>query len=99
MSNAIAAIRDAIINDAPAEEFASLELPTSVRGAMVMAEDQEMFGDLADDDRDPRKAVKVQDFPLPELAPDDCGSLEYTAFLHVEAVEPACEQRFDRRRH
>ena len=71
MSNAIAAIRDAIVNNAPAEEFASLELPTSVRGAMVFAEDQEMFGDLADDDRDPRQAVKVQDFPLPELAPDE----------------------------
>lgn len=71
MSNAIAAIRDAIVNDAPAEEFAGLELPTSVRGAMVLAEDQEMFGDLGDDDRDPRQAVKIQDFPLPELAPDE----------------------------
>ena len=71
MSNAIAAIRDAIINDAPGEEFASLEMPTTVRGAMVRAEDQEMFGDLSDDDRDPRQAVKVDDFPLPEIAPDE----------------------------
>jgi crotonyl-CoA reductase len=38
---------------------------------MVRAEDQEMFGDLPDEERDPRKSTRVEEFPLPELAPDE----------------------------
>jgi crotonyl-CoA reductase len=71
MPSAIDAIRDAILHDASGEEIATLELPTEVRGALVRAEDAEMFGDLPDDDRDPRKALRVEPFPLPELAPDE----------------------------
>ncbi len=71
MPSAIDAIRDAIMSDAPAETFAGLALPETVRGALVRAEDQEMFGDLGDDERDPRKAVRIDEFPLPELAPDE----------------------------
>ena len=71
MPSAIDAIRDAIVSDAPADTFAELPLPESVRGALVRAEDQEMFGDLPDDERDPRKSTRVEEFPLPELAPDE----------------------------
>src|SRR3954453_7763241 len=71
MPSAIDAIRDAIVSDAPAETFADLAVPELVRGALVRAEDQEMFGDLSDDDRDPRKSTRVEEFPLPELAPDE----------------------------
>jgi crotonyl-CoA reductase len=71
MPSAIDAIRDAVLNDASGEEIAALELPTEVRGALVRAEDAEMFGDLSEDDRDPRKALRVEPFPLPELAPDE----------------------------
>ncbi len=71
MPSAIEAIRDAIVNDAPAEEIAALELPTTARGALVREEDVDMFGDLPDDDRDPRQALRIEEFPLPELAPDE----------------------------
>src|SRR5438067_928781 len=69
--SAIDAIRDAIVGDAPADVFAGLAVPDAARGALVRAEDQDMFGDLSDDERDPRQAVKVEEFPLPELAPDE----------------------------
>jgi crotonyl-CoA reductase len=71
MPSAIDAIRDAILHDANGEEIAALPVPAEVRGALVRADDVEMFGDLSDDDRDPRKALRVEEFPLPELAPDE----------------------------
>jgi crotonyl-CoA reductase len=71
MPSAIDAIRDAIVSDAPAATFAELPLPEAVRGALVRADDQEMFGDLPDEERDPRKSTRVEEFPLPELAPDE----------------------------
>ena len=37
MPSAIEAIRDAIVSDAPADVFADLAVPESVRGALVVA--------------------------------------------------------------
>jgi crotonyl-CoA reductase len=67
----IDAIRHAILEDAPAAEIGSLALPESVRGALVKADEQEMFSGLASDDKDPHRSVHVEEFPLPELAPDE----------------------------
>ena len=71
MSSAMDTIREAIVNDAPADDLGALELPATARGALVRAEDVDLFGDLPDDDRDPRKALRIEEFPLPELAPDE----------------------------
>ena len=67
----IDAIRSAILNGASGEEIASLPLPSSARGALVKAEEAEMFAGLESDAKDPRKSVHVEEFPLPELAPDE----------------------------
>ncbi len=67
----IDAIRNAILEDAPAEEIGALPLPESARGALVKADEQEMFAGLASDDKDPHRSVHVEEFPLPELAPDE----------------------------
>src|SRR5215470_18993309 len=67
----IDAIRSAIVDGAPADDFASLELPESFRGAVVRADEQEMFAGLPSEEKDPRKSVHVDDVPLPELAPDE----------------------------
>ncbi|MGQ0824422.1 MAG: crotonyl-CoA carboxylase/reductase [Actinomycetota bacterium] len=67
----IRAIRDAILAGAPADELAHLPVPTAVRGALVKADEQEMFAGLASEEKDPRKSIHVEEFPLPELAPDE----------------------------
>ena len=42
-----------------------------MRGALVKADEQEMFADLPSEEKDPRKSTHVEEFPLPELAPDE----------------------------
>ena len=62
----IDAIRAAVLNGAPGDELAALPLPEAVRGALVKADEQEMFNGLPSEDKDPRKSIHVEDFPLPE---------------------------------
>jgi crotonyl-CoA reductase len=71
MTTEIEAIREAILRGAPGEEIGALPLPKTVRGALVKAEEQEMFAGVESADKDPRKSIHVEQFPLPELAPDE----------------------------
>src|SRR3954468_4966240 len=71
MTTEIDAIRAAVLEGAPGDELASLPLPEAVRGALVKADEQEMFAGLPSEDKDPRKSIHVEEFPLPELAPDE----------------------------
>jgi len=71
MSSEIDAIRNAILAGASADEIGALPLPQAVRGALVKADEQEMFAGIESADKDPRKSIHVEDFPLPELAPDE----------------------------
>lgn len=71
MTTEIDAIRSAVLEGAPGEEISSLALPEGVRGALVRADEQEMFAGVASEDKDPRTSIHVEDFPLPELAPDE----------------------------
>ena len=67
----IDAIRAAILSGAPASELESLPLPATARGALVKADEIEMFAGVASAEKDPRKSTHVEQFPLPELAPDE----------------------------
>jgi crotonyl-CoA reductase len=67
----IDAIRDAILSGATGDDIAALPLPSTARGALVKVDEQEMFEGLASEDKDPRKSIHVDQFPLPELAPDE----------------------------
>ena len=64
-------ILDAILNDAPAEEFASIEIPESYRAITVHKDDVGMFADLPTRDKDPRKSLHLDDVPVPELGPGE----------------------------
>ena len=55
----------------PGDELGALPLPEAVRGALVQADEQEMFAGLPSEEKDPRKSTHVEEFPLPELAPDE----------------------------
>jgi crotonyl-CoA reductase len=70
MSTEIDAIRTAIVEGATAD-IGSLPLPEAVRGALVRADEQEMFAGVPSEQKDPRTSTHVEEFPLPELAPDE----------------------------
>ena len=65
------AVRTAIVDGAPADEFAALEVPESFRAAVVRADETEMFEGVASEEKDPRKSVHIDEVPMPELAPDE----------------------------
>ncbi len=70
MSTEIDAIRTAILEGATAD-MGTLPLPEAARGALVRADEQEMFAGVPSEQKDPRKSTHVEEFALPELAPDE----------------------------
>src|SRR3954451_24949891 len=82
----IDAIRTAILQGAPGEELASLELPAAARGALVKADEQEMFAGLQSEDKDPRKSIHVEEFPLPEIAPDEAYIAVMASAINLNTV-------------
>jgi len=65
-------IADAIISgDATSDDFAALEVPDHYTGALLRREDEAMFEGIPTRDRDPRKALRIEDVPMPELGPGE----------------------------
>ncbi|HUF32910.1 MAG TPA: crotonyl-CoA carboxylase/reductase [Acidimicrobiales bacterium] len=64
-------ILDAIQAGASGDDLANIALPESFRAATVHADEVDMFEGVESNDKDPRKALHVEDVPLPELAPDE----------------------------
>jgi crotonyl-CoA reductase len=64
-------IREAIISDAPAEEFAIIPVPESYRGVTVHKDEADMFAGLPSSEKDPRRSLHLDDVPTPELAPGE----------------------------
>ena len=65
-------IVDAISSgDATSEDFANLAVPDHYTGALLRKEDETMFEGIPTRDRDPRKALRIEDVPVPELAPGE----------------------------
>ncbi len=71
MTTAMDEIKSAILTGAPGEDIGGLALPATFRGALVRADEQDMFEGMAPEDKDPRQSVHVEDVELPELAPDE----------------------------
>jgi crotonyl-CoA reductase len=64
-------IRDLILEGAPGEELGSLELPETMRAAVVRKDEQEMFTGIASEEKDPRKSLHIDEVPLPPLGPNE----------------------------
>ena len=65
-------ILDAIMSGtATREDFAAIEVPESYRGITVHADEQDMFEGLATREKDPRKAIHLDEVPTPELGPGE----------------------------
>ena len=55
----------------PGTRSARCRCPRRPGARSVRAEDQNMFDGMPSEQKDPRKSIRVEDFPLPELAPDE----------------------------
>src|SRR5581483_8811361 len=63
-------IRDAILSG-DSSAVATLPVPASYRGVVVRADEVGMFEGLETRDKDPRKALHLQDTPTPEPGPGE----------------------------
>src|SRR3954452_8533280 len=82
----IDAIRTAILTGAWASEIEALPIPATVRGALVKADEVDMFDGVASDDKDPRKSTHVEQFALPELAPDEASVAGMASAINFNTV-------------
>src|SRR5918998_2576390 len=64
-------ILEAVQAGATGEELAALPVPESYRAAVVRKDEMTMFEGIPSSDKDPRKAIHVEDVATPELAPDE----------------------------
>lgn len=65
-------IRDAIVSGtAEPGDFAAMTIPESYRAVTVHKDEQQMFDGMATRDRDPRRALHVDEVPLPEIGPGE----------------------------
>ena len=62
---------DAVRAGASPDVLAATPLPATSRGVVVRREDQHMFDGVASRDKDPRVSLHLQEFELPEMAPDE----------------------------
>jgi len=71
VAGSIDQIRSAILDDAPGEDIAALELPEAVTAAFVRKDEQDMFEGMDSSAKDPRKSLHVDEVPLPPLGPNE----------------------------
>jgi crotonyl-CoA reductase len=62
------AIRDAIVDGAPPEDFAAIPIPDHYRAITVHKDEASMFEGVASRDKDPRTSLHLDDVPVPALA-------------------------------
>jgi crotonyl-CoA reductase len=93
------AIRTAILENAPGEVIAGLELPSSMRAAVVRKDDEHLFDGLADKDKDPRHSLHIDEVPLPPLGPNEVLIAPMASAINYNTVwtalfEPVSTFRF-----
>jgi crotonyl-CoA reductase len=83
---AIDAIRDAILNDASGEDIAGIELPESIRAAVVRKDEVDMFEGIDRSEKDPRKSLHVDEVPTPPLGPNEVLIAPMASALNYNTV-------------
>lgn len=62
-------LADAVISEATAEQLLSCQIPATYLAAHISREDEDIFGDA--EDKDVRRSIRVDEVPMPDLAPDE----------------------------
>ncbi|MFP4635968.1 MAG: crotonyl-CoA carboxylase/reductase [Nitriliruptoraceae bacterium] len=93
------AIHQAILEGAAGPELAGLELPETMRAAVVHRRDEEVFVGADDADKDPRRTLKVEQVPLPPLGPNEVLIAPMASAINYNTVwtslfEPVSTFRF-----
>jgi len=68
---AMDAIRAAIAEGADRDTLAALELPETIRAAVVRKDQEHHFDGVDPEDRDPRETLHVEEVPRPPLGPNE----------------------------
>jgi len=64
-------VREAVVGDASAEDFAALTIPESYRAITIHKDEELMFEGVPSKEKDPRKSIHLDDVPVPVLAPGE----------------------------
>jgi crotonyl-CoA reductase len=80
------AIRQAVLDNAPGEEIARLELPETMRAAVVRKSEVDMFDGVASEEKDPRKSLHVDEVPIPPLGPNEVLIAPMASALNYNTV-------------
>src|SRR5580658_159329 len=62
---------DAAVAGESSDVLAEIPMPETTRAVFVRREDQDMFEGLESSEKDPRQSLRIDDVPVPELAPDE----------------------------
>ncbi len=97
------AIVDAIENDASPEEFANLDLPESIRAAVVRKDETTMFDGVDSRDKDPRRSIHLDEVATPPLGPNEARIAVMASSINFNTVwtsifEPLSTFKFLERR-
>jgi crotonyl-CoA reductase len=79
-------IRQAILDGAPGEAIAGIDLPETMRAAVVRRSDVDMFDGVASQDKDPRKSLHVDEVPIPPLGPNEVLIAPMASALNYNTV-------------
>jgi crotonyl-CoA reductase len=93
------AIQRAILEGASGEVVGGLELPETMRAAVVRKQDEHLFEGLANEDKDPRRSLHVDEVPLPPLGPNEVLIAPMASAINYNTVwtslfEPVSTFRF-----
>jgi crotonyl-CoA reductase len=79
-------IRQAILENAPAEQIGRLELPETMQAAVVRKSETDMFDGVASEDKDPRKSLHIDEVPIPPLGPNEVLIAPMASALNYNTV-------------
>lgn len=87
MSSALRSLLDVALSpDATPEAIAETPLPSTMRAAVVRAEEAEMFAGLPSAEKDPRKSLHVDEVPIPPLGPNEVLIAPMASALNFNTV-------------
>jgi crotonyl-CoA reductase len=88
-----------LAGDTTSEQYAALPVPDSYAGVVVRKDEAAMFDGMAARDKDPRKALHVDEVPTPELGPGEAIVAVMASAINYNTVwtsifEPVSTFRF-----